>query len=114
MPKKNNKTPITQVEFFETIFPGKLCGKEVVDKQSRRIGIIKHIIVEYLPWKVSLIVKGLNIEIPVDIREVENIGTLVQLKTKITALPEINVNDLIRIRDEVKEELKDITNKITF
>ncbi|TFF89414.1 MAG: hypothetical protein EU549_00695 [Promethearchaeota archaeon] len=105
MPRKKN--PMHEAEFFESRFPGKLVGKEVLDKDSRRLGIIKSIRVEYLPWKVSLIVKGINIEIPVELSEIQNIGTVVQLKTKITAMPEINVHDLIRIREDIKEELQD-------
>ena len=100
------RIPQNQVEFYEPIFPGQLAGKEVFDKESRRLGLIKSIRIEYLPWKVSLIIKGLNLEIPVDLSEVSNIGTVVQLKTKITAMPELNVNDVIRLREEIKEDLK--------
>ncbi|MBD3229588.1 MAG: hypothetical protein GF329_15515 [Candidatus Lokiarchaeota archaeon] len=105
MPKK--KRPMHEAEFFESKFPGKLVGKEVLDKNSRRLGLVKSIRLEYFPWKVSLIVKGINIEIPVELSEIENIGTVVQLKTKITAMPEVKVHDLIRLREEIKEELHD-------
>ncbi|MHA1269612.1 MAG: hypothetical protein ACTSPY_07460 [Candidatus Helarchaeota archaeon] len=110
MPKK--KQPSNQVEFFEPIFPGKLVGKEVLDRESRRLGLVKSIRVEYLPWKISLIVKGLNLELPVDISEVSAIGTVVQLKTRITAMPELGVNEIIRLRNEIKGELKEIHDDI--
>ena len=112
LPKK--KQPPYQAEFFESSFPGKLVGKEVLDKDSRRLGVVKSIRVEYLPWQISLIIKGINIEIPVELSEVENIGTVIQLRTKITVAPEISVNEIIRLRDEIKEDLKDIIHDSIF
>ena len=102
------KHPSHEVEFFESTFPGKLVGKEVLDKDSRRIGIIKSIRIEHLPWKISLMIKGINLEIPVDLSEVENIGTIVQLKSIITAMPEIDENEMIRLKNEIRYELRKI------
>ena len=105
---KKKQQPLNHTDFFEARFPGKLVGKEVLDKDSRRLGIIKAIRVEYLPWNVSLIIKGLNVELPVNFSEVESIGTVVILKTRISVFPEIDINNLITLREEVKEDLKDI------
>ena len=107
MPKKN-KYPLYQTEFFEATFPGNLVGKEILDKSARRLGVVKSIKIEYLPWKIFLIVKGINLELPVDISEVENIGSVIQLKTKITAMPEINISDVIKIKKEIKDEIEEI------
>ncbi|MHA1229059.1 MAG: hypothetical protein ACTSRP_00335 [Candidatus Helarchaeota archaeon] len=106
------KQPLYQVEFYESNFPGKLVGKEVIDKDSRRLGLVKSIRLEYFPWRVSLMVRGINIEIPVELSEVSSIGTVIQLKTKITAMPELGVTDVMRLRNEIKEELKDLKEDI--
>ena len=111
---RKKKQPFEQADFYEPIFPGKIIGKEVLDKCSRRLGIVKSLKVEYLPWKISLIIKGKNLELPVDISEVENIGTVIQLKTKITAMPEIDINETINIKNELKEELKEISQYYNF
>ena len=95
------------LELYELMFPGKIIGKEVIDAASRKIGVIRNVRIQ-IPSPsptVSLIVKGLDTEFTVKSENVKAIGNVVQLAITIKHSEPIEINDVIRLRNEIQEEL---------
>lgn len=95
------------LELFELVFPGKLIGKAVIDVDARMIGIIRNVRIQ-IPSPspvITLIIKGLNTEFSVKSEEVKAIGNVVQLTSSIKHSEPVEVNDIMRLRSEIQEEL---------
>ncbi len=108
MLKKNkNKEIVVETDLYELNLPGQFIPKEVVDKDSKRIGVVRNIRLKF-PQRVELIVKGLDIEIPVDFKEVQKVGTIIQLKTKIKVAEEVDVSEVVRLQKEIEQEMREI------
>ncbi|NVM04222.1 MAG: hypothetical protein HWN67_17965 [Candidatus Helarchaeota archaeon] len=108
MLKKNNKKNyILETDLYELNLPGQFILKEVVDKDSKRIGVVRNIRLKF-PQKVELIVKGLDIELPVDFKNIQKVGTIIQLKTKIKVAEECDVSEVVRLRKEIEQEISEI------
>ena len=96
----------TEAELYELTMPGRLIGKEVLDGSARRIGIVRSVRIRLPDLKVELVVKGLEIEFPVDVSNISAVGTVIQLKNVIKEAEEIEIHDVVRLRKEVWEEIK--------
>ncbi|MHA1299727.1 MAG: hypothetical protein ACTSO9_09855 [Candidatus Helarchaeota archaeon] len=108
MLKKNkNKNFTVETDLYELNLPGQFISKEVVDKDSKRIGVVRNIRLKFPP-KVELIIKGLDIEIPVDFKNVQKVGTIIQLKTKIKVAEEVDVSEVVRLQREIEQEMREI------
>ena len=55
-----------------------------------------------------MIVKGLDIEIPIDLKDIQKVGSIIQLKTKIKVAEEVDVSEVMRLQKEVEQEMREI------
>ncbi|RLI68623.1 MAG: hypothetical protein DRO63_02375, partial [Candidatus Gerdarchaeota archaeon] len=55
--------------------------------------------------KISIILKGLDIEIQLPIDSIATIGGVVQLKETIKQAEELEIRDVARLRDEIAKEI---------
>ncbi len=100
------KQPIDiDIELFELMFPGKLIGKAVIDANARMIGVIRNIRIQIPSPTISLTVKGLDTEFTVKSEDIQAIGNVVQLNVIIKHSEPIEINDIIKLRNEIQEEL---------
>ncbi len=106
MKNNNPRQIIVESELYELSMPGKLIGKEVFDSHARRIGIVRNIRLSLAPLKVELIVKGLEVEFPIDVEDVDIVGTVIQLKTVAKEAEEIDIRDVIRLQKEVWDDIR--------
>ncbi|MFW9892153.1 MAG: hypothetical protein ACFFFO_08125, partial [Candidatus Thorarchaeota archaeon] len=98
--------PSIEAELYELSMPGRLLGKEVLDNRARRIGIVRSIRIALHPTRSELIVKGAEVEFPVDFSKVDAVGTVVQLNSVVKDAEEIEVHDVIRLQKEVLDDIK--------
>jgi len=108
LPKKNDKVQETanvMAELYELRIPGQLIGKEVIDASARKIGIVRNVKLTFPPAKISIILKGLDIEIQLPIDSIATIGGVVQLKETIKQAEELEIRDVARLRDEIAREI---------
>ncbi len=100
------KQPIDiDIELFELMFPGKLVGKAVIDANARMIGVIRNIRIQIPSPTISLTVKGLDTEFTVKSEDIQAIGNVVQLNVIIKHSEPVEINDIIKLRNEIQEEL---------
>ncbi len=94
-----------ELTLFEPIIPGELLGKEVIDSEARRVGIIRGIKIKYPPLKAMLIIRGKELEVDVPIEYIEQVGkTVVKVKKRID-LDEITAEDVIVLTNELRKEI---------
>ncbi|NHJ02179.1 MAG: hypothetical protein EAX86_08575 [Candidatus Heimdallarchaeota archaeon] len=93
------------LELFELKFPGKLIGKAVIDANARMIGVIRNVRVQIPSSTISLIIKGLDTEFTIKSENIQAIGNVIQLNVNIKHSEPIEINDIIRLRNEIKEEI---------
>lgn len=105
--KDNKKNYLVETDLYELNLPGQFILKEVVDKDSKRIGVVRNIRLKF-PQKVELIVKGLDIELPVDFKNIQKVGSIIQLKTKIKVAEEVDVSEVVRLRKEIEQDISEI------
>ena len=98
--------PGIEAELYELKMPGRLLGKEVLDSRARRIGIVRSIRIALHPIRSELIVKGAEVEFPVDFSKVDAVGTVVQLNSVVKDAEEIEVHDVIRLQKEVLDDIR--------
>jgi sporulation protein YlmC with PRC-barrel domain len=98
--------PSVEAELYELSMPGRLLGKEVLDNRAKRIGIVRSIRIALNPTRSELIVKGAEVEFPVDFSKVDAVGTVVQLNSVVKDAEEIEVHDVIRLQKEVLDDIK--------
>lgn len=100
------KQPIDiDIELFELMFPGKLVGKAVIDANARMIGVIRNIRIQIPSPTISLTVKGLDTEFTVKSENIQAIGNVVQLNIIIKHSEPVEINDIMKLRNEIQEEL---------
>ena len=100
-------TLVRQIELllFEPMIPGELLGKEVIDSDARRVGIVRGIKLKYPPLKAMLIIRGKSLETNVPIESIDQVGkTVIRLKMRID-LEEISAEDVITLLHELKQEI---------
>ena len=102
-----NKKYSVETDLYELNLPGQFILKEVIDKESKRIGVVRNIRLKF-PQKVDLIIRGLDIELPVDLKDVQKVGSIIQLKTKIKVAEECDVSEVVRLRKEIEQEMREI------
>ena len=104
---KPSVTPDIDLELFELRFPGKIIGKAVIDADAQMIGVIRNVRVQIgpSPTVTSLTVKGLNTEFEIKSENIKAIGNVVNLTVTIKHSEPIEVQDIIRLRNEIQEEL---------
>jgi sporulation protein YlmC with PRC-barrel domain len=100
------KTSEREAELYELSMPGEFLGKEVVDSEARKVGIVRCIRLKLVPLEVSLIVKGMEVEFPVNAKDIEVAGSIIKLRTPAKHSDEIEVQDVIALREEVFAEMK--------
>jgi sporulation protein YlmC with PRC-barrel domain len=98
--------PSVEAELYELNMPGRILGKEVLDSRARRIGIVRSIRIGLNPTRSEMIVKGAEVEFPVDFSKVETVGTIVQLNSVVKDAEEIEIHDVIRLQKEVLDEVR--------
>ncbi len=98
--------PSIEAELYELNMPGRLLGKEVLDNRAKRIGIVRSIRIALHPTRSELIVKGAEVEFPVDFSKVDAVGTVIQLNSVVKDAEEIEVHDVIRLQKEVLDDIK--------
>lgn len=96
----------TSAEFYELQMPGKILGKEVVDSLARRVGIVRNLKVSFFPVSVNIVVKGLEVEFSIPAEEIEAIGTVLKLKIPVKQSDEIDIEDVLRLREELFSEIQ--------
>ena len=95
-----------EAELYELdMLPGVLIGKAVIDKDARIVGIVRNLKVTIPDFRIELIVKGVDIEIPIDIEKVSNVGNVVQLNTSMDSMESVDIEDIVKLTKELKEEL---------
>src|SRR5271157_2658720 len=103
VPEKLNER---EAELYELTMPGEFLGKEVVDSEARKVGIVRSIRLKLVPLEVSLIVKGIEVEFPVNAKDIEVAGGIIKLKIPAKHSDEIEIQDVINLREEVFTEMK--------
>lgn len=93
------------LELFELMFPGKLIGKAVIDANARMIGVIRNVRIQIPSSSITLIVKGLDTEFTIKSENIQAIGNVIQLNVNIKHSEPIEINDIIQLRNEIKEEI---------
>jgi sporulation protein YlmC with PRC-barrel domain len=94
-----------EAELYELSIPGRFVGKEVIDGSARRIGIVRSVKIRVNPVKVEMVIKGLGVEFPVDIDNIQNVGNVIQLKNPVREAEDIEVKTVLMLRDELQEEV---------
>jgi len=94
-----------EAELYELSIPGRFVGKEVIDGSARRIGIVRSVKIRVNPVKVEMVIKGLGVEFPVDIENIQNVGNVIQLKNPVREAEDIEVKTVLMLRDELQEEV---------
>jgi len=95
------------VDLYETRFPGKLAGKEVIDPDARRLGIVKclRIRMSPSPLRLFLVVRNKDIDIEVPFEYVEKIGkNIIKLRRKVD-VEEVSVDEALKIIEDIKSEI---------
>ena len=105
MSQKSSKEQVTEAELYEMSLPGKIIGKPVIDKAAKRGGIVRSVKIKLPPGEIYLVIKALNLEFLVPSTEIEAVGGVVQLNKALKELEMIDINDLVKLRDEVREEM---------
>ena len=100
------KSTEREAELYELGMPGEFLGKEVIDSEARKIGVVRSIRMKLVPLEVSVIVKGIEVEFPVNARDIEVVGGIIKLKIPAKHSDEIDIQDVINLREEIFTEMK--------
>jgi sporulation protein YlmC with PRC-barrel domain len=103
---KSGVPSIAEAEVYELQMPGHIVGKEVIDGSARRIGIVRSLRITLPPGKVELQVKGLGVELPVDVTNITAVGNVIQLSNTVKEAEEISIADVQRLREETWKEVQ--------
>lgn len=98
--------PTIEAELYELSMPGRILGKEVLDSRAKRIGIVRSIRISLNPTRSELIVKGAEVEFPVDFSKVDAVGTVVQLNSVVKDAEEIEIHEVMRLQKEVLDDIR--------
>jgi hypothetical protein len=102
---------MTEAEVYELQMPGNIIGKEVIDGSARRIGIVRSLRIMLPPGKVELQVKGLGVELPVDVSNITAVGNVIQLSNTVKEAEEISIADVQRLRAETWSEVQGLISR---
>jgi hypothetical protein len=97
---------MVEAEVYELDMPGNIIGKEVIDGSARRIGIVRSLRITLPPGRVELQVKGLGVELPVDVANITAVGNVIQLSNTVKEAEEISITDVQRLREETWKEVQ--------
>ncbi len=103
---KTTVPSIVEAEVYEVKMPGNIVGKEVIDGSARRIGIVRSLRITLPPGQVELQVKGLGVELPIDVSNIVAVGNVIQLKNTVKEAEEIGIGDVQRLREETWKEVQ--------
>ncbi|MCD6513453.1 MAG: hypothetical protein ACTSSP_08350 [Candidatus Asgardarchaeia archaeon] len=99
-----------EVELYELDnIPGVLLGRIVIDSKARMVGIVRNIRITIPTFKVELVIKGIDVEIPVDVQNIDAVGNVVRLKVPMESIDTVEIEDIIKLQKELNEEIKDRT-----
>jgi hypothetical protein len=111
MMAKSGVPSMTEAEVYELQMPGNIIGKEVIDGSARRIGIVRSLRIMLPPGKVELQVKGLGVELPVDVSNITAVGNVIQLSNTVKEAEEISIADVQRLRAETWSEVQGLISR---
>jgi hypothetical protein len=97
---------VTEAELYELMMPGRLVGRAVIDGGARIVGIVRSIRIALPGPRIELVVKGLDVEFPVDVRNVSAVGNVIQLQNLLKDAEVVELNDIARLRKELWEEIR--------
>ncbi|MFX0205067.1 MAG: hypothetical protein ACFFDT_03710 [Candidatus Hodarchaeota archaeon] len=97
-----------ETELYEVSVPGKFIGKAVIDSNARMIGIARSLRIKIPGGKPEIMVKGLDVEFPVNVESIIAVGGVIQLDTAHKNVEEIDINDILQLREEIREEIETI------
>ncbi len=103
-----NETSYIETELYEVSVPGKLIGKAVIDSNARMIGIARSLRIKIPGGTPEIMVKGLDVEFPISVESVIAVGGIIQLDTSHNNVEEIDINDILQLREEIREEIEAI------
>ena len=103
--KMTKQSSDIDLELYELVFPGQLIGKAVIDSDARMVGVIRNVRIQVPSSTISLIIKGLDTEFTVKAENIQAIGNVIQLNIDIKHSEPIEVTDVIRLRNEIQEEI---------
>ncbi len=90
----------------ELAIPGRIQGKEIVDVNIRKIGVIRGFRIKFPPLRVYLIIRGKNTETEVPIESIDKItSNVVKINMPLDNLEELGPNDILELIKEVKDEI---------
>ena len=69
------------------------------------IGIVRNIKLTFLPFKVELVIKGIDVEMPIDANQIEQVGTVIRLSTKMKTMETIEIEEVSKLRRQLKDEI---------
>ncbi len=105
MPEIDEQEKLTAELYEIDLIPGNLLGLPVLDKSARMVGIVRNVKLNFLPFKVELVVKGLDVEMPVDSSQIEQVGTVVRLSIKMKTMETVEVEEISKLRRQLREEI---------
>ena len=105
---KASTPSMAEAEVYELDMPGNIIGKEVIDGSARRIGIVRSLRITLPPGRVELQVKGLGVELPVDVANITAVGNVIQLSNTVKEAEEITITDVQRLREETWKEVQNL------
>ncbi len=100
-------------EVVELKFPGELMGKEVIDSNARRIGVVKRILLVMPQMTVRMIVQGKgDQELPISSEDIAKVSGLIQLNKSYEKLEEIDVGEVSKLRVKIFREIQEKLKKL--
>ncbi|MHA1615793.1 MAG: PRC-barrel domain-containing protein [Candidatus Njordarchaeales archaeon] len=93
------------VDLYEIKFPGKIVGKEVIDQEAKRLGIVKNIRLKTPPLRLFLVVRNKDIDVEIPFEHVDKIGKNIIKLRKVMDVEELSVEEAIKILENVKTEI---------
>ncbi|MFW9997807.1 MAG: hypothetical protein ACFFD4_37550 [Candidatus Odinarchaeota archaeon] len=106
---KRAKKQVTYVKLYELPFPGLITGRPIIDASNRFIGLTRNFVIVLPEWEIKIVLKGLDIETEISASEISKTNGTILLKKNLDHLAELQVTDLSVVRDNIREELKFLT-----
>ena len=108
MASPEDKRSLAEAEMYELAMPGRgrLIGRAVIDAGAKIVGIVRSIKIILPEFRAELMVKGLDVEFPVDAKNISTVGNVVQLQNSIKDAEAVELEDIGRLRKELWEEIR--------
>ncbi|MFX1513974.1 MAG: hypothetical protein ACFFCQ_15450 [Promethearchaeota archaeon] len=103
-----NESSSVETELYEVNVPGKFIGKAVIDSNARMIGIARSLRIRIPGGIPEIMVKGLDVEFPIKVESIIAVGGIIQMDTPLKNVEEVDINDILQLREEIREEIEAI------